>query len=276
VSAGALAFLINRFVIAPVRTVADRLLDSVSGLTDAASHLTETSSQMVEGANNQAASLEETSASLETMAAQTRANAGSADQAQVVAREAAERARESTQVMSGMLSAIADIKSSADQTAQILKTIDEIAFQTNLLALNAAVEAARAGDAGRGFAVVAEEVRNLAHRSARAAQETSVLIEASQTSAGNGVLASEQVRGILAEITKNVDQTAALMASVVSASAEQAEGIGQIRMAVGQIDQISQRNALIATQGEEASENLSELGSGLHGVSDRLTRMVGP
>jgi methyl-accepting chemotaxis protein len=275
VVAGALAVLINRLVIAPVRSVAGRLLDDVSNLTGAANELSATSGQMVDGANNQAASLQQTSASLETMAAQTRSNAGSAEQAQGVAREALEHARRSSEAMTGMLGAIAEIKSSSDRTAQILKTIDEIAFQTNLLALNAAVEAARAGDAGRGFAVVAEEVRNLAQRSARAAQETTALIEASRHSADHGVEASRLVGGILEEITRNVDQTVELMARVVTASEEQADGIGQIRVAVGQIDQVSQRNAQIAGNSETASENLNRLGTGLGEVSEQLTRMVG-
>jgi methyl-accepting chemotaxis protein len=275
VVAGALVQMINRLVIAPVRSVAGRLLDDVEHLTGAAAELSASSGQMVDGANNQAASLQQTSASLETMASQTRTNAGSAEQAQNVARVALEHTRHSGEAMSGMLGAIADIKTTSDRTAQILKTIDEIAFQTNLLALNAAVEAARAGDAGRGFAVVAEEVRNLAQRSARAAQETTALIEASRKSAAHGVQASQQVGGILGEISLNVSQTVELMARVVSASEEQADGINQIRVAVGQIDQVSQRNAQIATQSEEASGNLNQLGAGLGEVSARLTKMVG-
>ncbi len=275
VVAGALALLINKLVIVPVKAVAGRLLGDVSQLSEAAAELSSTSGQMVDGANNQAASLQQTSASLETMASQTRANAGSAEQAQDVARQALEHAKQSSTAMGGMLGAIAEIKTSSDRTAQILKTIDEIAFQTNLLALNAAVEAARAGDAGRGFAVVAEEVRNLAQRSARAAQETTALIEASRQSADHGVDASKQVGGILDEITRNIDQTVALMARVVTSSGEQADGIGQIKVAVAQIDQVSQSNAQIAAQSETASENLNQMGAGLGEVSAQLTRMVG-
>jgi methyl-accepting chemotaxis protein len=271
----ALAFLINRLVVQPVRAVADRLRQNVADLTTSAGDLTSTSARMVDGANSQAASLQQTSASLETMAHQTRSNAEHADRAQGVANEALSGAQQSGSAMQGMLDAIGDIKTASDQTAQILKTIDEIAFQTNLLALNAAVEAARAGEAGKGFAVVAEEVRNLAQRSARAAQETSQLIETSQRSADHGVQASQSVGQIIEEITRNVDQTVALMAEVAKASDEQADGINQIRQAVGQIDQVSQTNASIAGSSEQASENLTVMGHGLQEAAEQLARMVG-
>src|SRR5690606_8490276 len=111
---------------------------------------------------------------------------------------------EGVERMERLAGAIGKIKGSADETAKIVKTIDEIAFQTNLLALNAAVEAARAGEAGKGFAVVAEEVRNLAQRSAEAAKTTSALIEGSVASVGEGVELSEAVVGALSDISERV------------------------------------------------------------------------
>ena len=105
-----------------------------------------------------------------------------------------------------MSTAIEKIKDGADQTARIIKTIDEIAFQTNLLALNAAVEAARAGEAGKGFAVVAEEVRSLAQRSAEAARSTAELISESQENAANGVVVSTEVSEVLSRIIEGLAQ----------------------------------------------------------------------
>ncbi len=274
VSSLALAFFINRFVMGPVGSAASRLQHDVVGLTEAAGDLAQTSAQMVEGATNQAASLEETSASLETMAAQTSANVTSANRAQERAQEALARAREGREAMTGLMSAIEGIKSASDQTVRILQTIDEIAFQTNLLALNAAVEAARAGDAGKGFAVVAEEVRNLARRSAKAAQETATLIETSQLSATDGVQASGRVEELLGVMASNVDETVALMAAVVTASAQQADGITQIKEAVRLIDHVSQSNAAIASQSEDASVHLRDMGSGLSQVSRGLSEML--
>ena len=176
--------------------------------------------------------------------------------------------------MQTMAEAIGAIKDSSDQTGLILKTIDEIAFQTNLLALNAAVEAARAGDAGKGFAVVAEEVRNLAQRSATAAQETSSLIETSKRNAEQGVTACDRVKTIITSINEHIDGTVLLMTEVSDASGRQADDISQVRTAVGQIDQVSQNNATIAGSSEAASESLIRMGHSLSEVSAGLTEMV--
>ncbi|HBA83439.1 MAG TPA: hypothetical protein DCZ95_05020, partial [Verrucomicrobia bacterium] len=178
---------LTRSITRPIQHVIDGLSAGSEQVTSASSQVSSASQQLAQGASEQASSLEETSASLEEMASMTRQNADNATQANNIAREASSLAVGGVEAMTRMIGAIDKIKKSSDETAKIIKTIDEIAFQTNLLALNAAVEAARAGEAGKGFAVVAEEVRNLARRSAEAAKNTADLIEGAQKNSEQGV-----------------------------------------------------------------------------------------
>ncbi len=119
----------------------------------------------------QSASIVETAASMEQLTSTVRQNADNAVQANQLAAQASDAAREGATVASKVISTMDKINTSSSKVVDIIGVIDGIAFQTNILALNAAVEAARAGEQGRGFAVVAGEVRNLASRSAQAAQE---------------------------------------------------------------------------------------------------------
>jgi methyl-accepting chemotaxis protein len=220
----------------------------------------------------QASSLEETSASLEELSSMTKQNSDNARQANAMAGEASASAMESRQAMDRMGDAIGKIKASADETAKIIKTIDEIAFQTNLLALNAAVEAARAGDAGKGFAVVAEEVRNLARRSAEAAKSTASLIEGSQKNADNGVAVSGEVARFLGQIAEKVQKLSGLVGEVSAASEEQTKGISQISIAVTEMDKVTQGNAASAEESASASE---ELFAQAKELGDMVSSLVG-
>ena len=150
-----ISFFLANTIVGPLNRVINTLNQGSEQVSSASTQVAQSSQQMAEGANEQAASLEESSASLEEMGSMTRQNADNSEQANVMADEARNAAEKGSQAMNRMSDAIQQIKTSSDETAKIVKTIDEIAFQTNLLALNAAVEAARAGDAGKGFAVVA-------------------------------------------------------------------------------------------------------------------------
>jgi methyl-accepting chemotaxis protein len=174
-----------------------------------------------------------------------------------------------------MADAIQRIKASSDDTARIIKTIDEIAFQTNLLALNAAVEAARAGDAGKGFAVVAEEVRNLAQRSAEAAKNTAALIVESQQNAADGVNVSTEVASTLNQIVDGIVRMNELVNGVSTASEEQARGAEEVNRAVEQMDKLTQTNAASAEESASASEELSAQAKELRDMVNVLVAVVG-
>ncbi len=252
-----LAVLVTRAITKPLNTVIKGLSEGSKQVNQAAGQVAASSQAMAEGATEQASSLEETSASLEEMSSMTKQNADNARQANTTATEAQKAAQHGRDTMSKMSQSIHQIKSSSDETAKIIKTIDEIAFQTNLLALNAAVEAARAGEAGKGFAVVAEEVRRLAQRSAEAAKTTSQLIEVAQKHAEEGVQVSQEVGDVLEQIAQNVEKVTALIAEVTAASNEQSQGIEQINQAVNQMNQVIQSNAANAEEAAASSEELS-------------------
>ena len=205
----------------------------------------------------------------------TQQNADNTKQADSLAGDAGGQSEKGIEAMGRMLSAIKEIKSSSDETAKIIKSIDEIAFQTNLLALNAAVEAARAGDAGKGFAVVAEEVRNLAQRSAEAARNTSDLIADAQEKSVAGVNVAQEVEKVLAEVNAGVEKVGNILREVTAASAEQARGVEQVNSAVAQMDQVTQANAANAEQTAAAGQQLSSQAIELDGAVGNLQVIVG-
>ena len=188
------------------------------------------------------------------MTKQSASNALEGNSLAEAARVATERGVASMGELSGAIEAI---KQSSDQTAKIVKTIDEIAFQTNLLALNAAVEAARAGEAGKGFAVVAEEVRALAMRSAEAAKTTSELIEGSVEKANGGVGLGQAVVERLGEIDQQVKKVREVVAEISASGEQQAQGIAQINVAVEQMNGVTQQTAANSEESAAAAEELS-------------------
>ncbi|HNY32856.1 MAG TPA: methyl-accepting chemotaxis protein [Fibrobacteria bacterium] len=223
----------------------------------ASAQISSGSQSLAEGANEQAGSLEEISASLEEMSRMTLQSAENAGSARMLAGEADEHASSGTGAMERMRTAILKIKEGSDQTAVIVKAIDEIAMQTNLLALNAAVEAARAGEAGRGFAVVAEEVRNLAQRSAQAAKSTADMISESVRNADDGVEIVGEVAKSFGRISESTRKVNNLVADIATGAKEQAQGIREVSEAVGQMDKVTQKNAANAEESASASEELN-------------------
>jgi methyl-accepting chemotaxis protein len=216
-------------------------------------------SQAVAGcATEQVGSLEIISLSLGEMSTITEQSTNSSIEAKSLADDARSVTMRGVESMKRLSHAICSIKQSSDETARIMKIIDEIAFQTNLLALNAAIEAARAGEAGKGFAVVAQEVRNLALRSAESSKDTALLIQKSLTNAHNGVKLNEEVLKNLEEINCRVIRVSEMMAEITSLSERQREGIGQITTAVEQMNMLSQQNAAVSAESAGASGSLEE------------------
>ena len=241
----------------------DGITADVRYLKSSSDELLKANVTIADGASSQAAALEETSASVEEISSMSSENARRMQEADNMIINTQKDTHRGQDAVKRMIDAIAQIKNSADKTADIIRTIDEIAFQTNLLALNAAVEAARAGEAGKGFAVVAEEVRSLAQRSADAAKETSNYIQESQGHAENGVRVSSEVDEVFQDIAASVQQVGGFITGVATASKEQADGIMQINQAIVDIDTVTQNSAAQAEQSRETCQKVVECATGL-------------
>ena len=256
-------------------TFMDKLHDIMAQVKEAAGHaatasqeLSAASEQLSSGAQEQAASLEETAASLEEITGTVKQNADNAKQANQLAAGSRDVAEKGGQVVRGAVTSMTEINQSSKKIADIITTIDEIAFQTNLLALNAAVEAARAGEQGRGFAVVASEVRNLAQRSATAAKEIKGLIQDSVQKVEAGSELVNKSGETLTEIVGSVKRVTDIIAEIAAASQEQTTGIDQVNKAVTQMDQVTQANAA-------QTEELSATAQSLAAQAEELQALVG-
>jgi methyl-accepting chemotaxis protein len=209
------------------------------------------------------------------MSSMAKQSADNAQQAAALAGEARSAAEQGTEAAERLRASMTEIASSADETAKIIKTIDEIAFQTNLLALNAAVEAARAGEAGKGFAVVADEVRALAQRSAEAARETNRLIQGSVDNARAGGEVADEVEQVLAAIAGGVGKVDALIGEIANAGTDQANGVEQINHSVSQMDQVTQQTAAGSEESAAAARELSGQAEEVRQAVAGLTRLIG-
>jgi methyl-accepting chemotaxis protein len=250
-----------------VRTTLDEVRAASDTVASAAQQLASASEEISSGAQEQASSLEETAASLEEMTATIKQNADNAQQASQLAGGARASAENGGQVVSDAVGAMGAINESSKRIADIITTIDEIAFQTNLLALNAAVEAARAGEQGRGFAVVAAEVRNLAQRSASAAKEIKTLIQDSVRKVDAGSELVNASGRTLTEIVTSVKRVTDIVAEIAAASREQSGGIEQVNKAVTQMDQVTQANA-------SQTEEMSGTAESLAGEAGKLQALI--
>ena len=245
-----------------------KVRESVSQVAAGSAQVASASDSLSNGATQSAASLQEITATMGEMGGQTNKNAQSASEANQLAQKTNSAAGNGQTMMDKMVASMQLITKNAADVKKVIKVIDDISFQTNLLALNAAVEAARAGVHGKGFAVVAEEVRNLAARSAKAAGETTQMIELNNKQIQEGAQIVTQTVEMLREILEYSQHTANLIDEIARASREQAQGVLQVTQALQQIDSVTQRNTADAEETASVSREMSS-------QADTLKTLIG-
>ena len=244
--------------------------NAIDNLNDNTSILTSTATTISNSSNTQAASLEETTASVEEITNNIKSSSTNVAKMSILADEVSNSAQNGQELASQTVQSMDEINHEVTAINDAIGIIDQIAFQTNILSLNAAVEAATAGEAGKGFAVVAQEVRNLASRSAEAANEIKALVENATNKAGEGKkIASDMIEGYT-QLSGKINETKNIIGDVSVASKEQADGIIQINDAINSLDQVTQQNASasselegIASQIEKLTQNLTSVMSGV-------------
>jgi methyl-accepting chemotaxis protein len=253
-----------------------RLIESVAGMQQslrrivgevrqASDHIVHASGEIANGSTDlsartgqAAASLEQSASAMEQIAATVKQTVETTNEATRIAQANATAAERGNRVIGTMASTMDQIQGSARKIADIIGTIDGIAFQTNILALNAAVESARAGEAGRGFAVVASEVRQLAQRAAGAAREVRTLITASVEQVTSGSRVAEEAAQAVGEIVGSARRVSELLADIATGAKEQDSGVRQTTQAVQAMDSATQQNAALVEQTAAAAESLRE------------------
>ncbi len=206
----------------------------------------------------QAAALQQTASSMEQLGATVARNADNAREVEQLASTASDVAGRGGEMVQQVVDTMRGINDSSRRIADIIGTIDAIAFQTNILALNAAVEAARAGEQGRGFAVVAGEVRSLAQRSAEASREIRTLIQASVERVERGSELVDRAGATMQEVVSRIQRVSSLTAQISSASTEQSAGVRQVGQAIAELDRTTQSNAALVEQGSAAATSLQQ------------------
>ena len=248
-----------------LRTIAQSMNETLLGFHSAADRLTAMAEQLNgQSAQLHQASLEQNQSAEELVHEVTHVKeqlvdvAESSDQTRSQTEEIIRRIRSANEQMDALSSAMDDISANAQQITKIAKDIEDIAFQTNILSLNASVEAARAGAAGKGFAVVANEVKQLAAKSAEAAQSATEIVNNTKAIIQTGVVLTADTAGSLRAISGVSAQISTISDQLAAAVQGQELALSVMEERIATISAITDRNLQNAGETERSSGSLAK------------------
>lgn len=266
---------LTRSIRMTLQNVASALNEGSNGILSATQKVNQTGANLAISAENQERDLTDTIHSIHSLTKSAEDNRLKTDEASQAIERAASTMHRSTEFLDSLNDSMNRISENSDRTELIIKTIDEISFQTNILALNAAVEAARAGEAGAGFAVVADEVRGLAQRAAKAANDTTVLIQESNKTVDEGkqicTQASEAFKNVATETTNAVS----IVKNIDTATVKQKNDFEHLLRNSTNLQKIVDENAANARESKNTAQSLDDQVTSVKTQIKRLQTLAG-
>lgn len=258
-------------MVAQINKTLHKVLHAITVVNTGANSIVTKAAQLSHGATQSAASIEQISATVAEINGQLQASSQTAAETSQSVHAAYTTASDGQVLMQQLLDSMQELLKNSTTVKQVIKMIDEIAFQTNLLALNAAVEAARAGQHGKGFAVVAEEVRNLAARSAKAAKETTGLIDQSNQQIAHGAQLAEKTGSVLNKIVTSAQAASQQMEKISHNAREQSLGVSQVATGIQQIEAVMQQTAAHVSSTSDDAQTLTTQAASLQQLVSQFT-----
>lgn len=233
------------------------ILQVATAVAEGADAISNVSKELAESTSSQAAAAQEISSVISEMSASISQSGKKANDATGISDKIKEDVGYSNKKMELLVHSVDEIRHASEKVSMVIKSIEDIAFQTNILALNAAIEAARAGEAGKGFAVVASEVRELALKSANAADESKVLIENTIEKTNQGSAISAEAISTYSQIVTRVNELLDLIVEIAQSSESQAESINQVNSGMQMVAMAATNNAAATDQSAKASIDMN-------------------
>ena len=277
----ALAFntIFALFIVSSIKKAMNRSiekLDEVSnGIVSASTQLTDAANSLAMDGSKQAAAIEETSATMNETTSMVRITTDSTRQATDLAKAAETSALDGVQKVEELIIFMENLRSSSDEISKVVTAITSISSQTNILALNASVESVRAGEAGRSFSVVAEEVRELSQQTSSAVLSTESIIKNNIDVTRQAVENSSTVEKSLKAIANDIKKVTQLLQGISEASDEQAGGIGQLNMAMTEMERVTQSTAAISQESAASAGELTNQAHILENVIHEIKVLIG-